>query len=672
MVSMKAFISVFILLVLCSFGFSEEMYTTFASKDTLSKSDVVLRLDEKEVAIDDFLRVDIASRSPEILSHPAVRRRYILLVDLLYLSPAEVLEVRKLVQIFVAQIPKDDLIALAAITNEDGLRFFSGLTTDRSKLIAGWNAMGQVVIPGMTEGPDGNLYSAEFSSDPVSVELLPDDSFLANIKAYSVSEKAKNDMAPLYIQSFVDLASLFSTMNGRKDLILFSPGTDVKGLSVDLSKKNEEATKQGESAEDQDHKTIGELTQLGPRDIEALAKNGPQTKHSRENDANVVSRLIEGSDGHVHVVHPSGEANDFLKGLADKTNGSYWNMSQFADSVRQILNSDSSFYVLGWQGAGEKDFHELHVMEIKSANTKIDGPTRWLAPKTPGEYTPLERKMRVSLAVYEDSGSPNQYRFWSDVSLDDGSNRISTFTEVPGVNLLTPKAKQASLEFYGFSINRDGQVEDFYSLPIALDLGNAKLKERLQKAGLKVWNVLFSGHGPVLVRTIVMNLQTGETVTNSTGIRFRDTDFLLSNPFLPSTNFDWIFWPKTDLALNRRGKEILYPYKLGSDIFAPELSPKVRTDEKGMVVYFKMYNFVAAKNYPSVQLRLIGENGASVDVEKFGLMQQPRLLQRGGLEVFWRIEAIPTLTKGNYRLQVDVTDRHQGKEVIRDVDVSVE
>jgi len=69
---------------------------------------------------------------------------------------------------------------------------------------------------------------------------------------------------------------------------------------------------------------------------------------------------------------------------------------------------------------------------------------------------------------------------------------------------------------------------------------------------------------------------------------------------------------------------------------------------------------------------LIGENGASVDVEKFGLMQQPRLLQRGGLEVFWRIEAIPTLTKGNYRLQVDVTDRHQGKEVIRDVDVSVE
>jgi len=180
---------------------------TFLSKDSLSKSDLILKLDEKEVPIVDFLKVDLASRDPISLSHPAGRRQFIFLVDFLYLSPSQVLEARKLIQGFVEQIPKEDLVALAGITNEDGLRFFSGLTTDRSKLIAGWNSMGQVVLNGMTEGPDGNFYPANFSASPPALQLLSEDAFLGNLKAYTVPEKAKAGMAPLFVQSFVDLSS---------------------------------------------------------------------------------------------------------------------------------------------------------------------------------------------------------------------------------------------------------------------------------------------------------------------------------------------------------------------------------------------------------------------------------------------------------------------------------
>ncbi len=675
MLRMKRAPIFFSFLFLCSIASSETMYLTFVSKESkgaLAQSEVSFRMDDAEVPLTEFLHVDTTARDANVLAHPVGRRQYVLLIDFLNLTPSQVLEIRKLAQDFVAQVPKEDLIALAGITNEDGLRFFSGFTADRSKLITGWNAMGKVVLSGMMEGPDGNLYSSTFSSDPVPPALLSDEEFLANLKTYEVDPKTREELSPLFIQAFVDLASLLSTIQGRKNVILFSPGTDVKGLRVDLKEmKKEEKEEEGEDAR-ADHKTLREITQLGPRDLEKMAKQGLQTKRSRDNDANVVSRLIEGTDGHVHIFNPSSEDNGFLKDLAEKTIGSYRKLQEFASSAPQILSSDQNFYILGWQGQREKSFHELHIIQMKAGNTKADFPLRWLAPKPLSEYSPLEKKAHLAQAQYRNFPSSDQYRFWSDIILDDGLNRVSTFTEVLGNSLIATKAKQMQLDFYGFAIEQDGTIVDFYHLPVSLDLSNATLKGKLQKAGLKVWNVLFAGHGPISLRTVVLNSNTGETFTHSGRIPFRDTDFLLTNPFFPSYNFEWVFWPKPDQVQTRRGKEVMYPYKVGPNIFFPELSPRVQADDKGKVIYFKVYNFSPGEKYPSVRLRLLGDNGTTFEIEKFGLMQEPRLVQRGGVELFWTIETLPGLSKGNYRLRVDVIDRGKNKEVIRDVETYVE
>ena len=683
MLRMKTSAILFSFLLLCSFVSSETMYLTFVSKESngaLTKSDVSFRMDDAEIPITEFFHVDTTARDVSLLSHPAGRRQYVLLIDFLNLTASQVLEVRKLAQDFVTQIPKEDLIALAGITNEDGLRFFSGFTADRSKLITGWNAMGKVVLSGMMEGPEGSLYASSFSAEAVPPALLNDQEFLANLKTYEVDPKLKEELSPLFIQAFVDLSSLLSTIQGRKNVIFFSPGTDVKGLRVDLKemKKEKEKEKEGEEEEKKkkdpadDHKSLREITTVGPRDLEKMAREGPQTKRTRDNDANVVSRLIEGTDGHVYVFSPSSEDNNFLKDLAEKTTGSYKKFQEFSSSVPQILVSDQTFYVLGWQGEKEKSFHELHVIEIKTGSTKADVPFRWLGPKPLSDYSPLEKKAHLSQALYKNFHSSDQYRFWSDIILDDGLNRVSTFTEVIGNSLVATKAKQMQLDFYGFAMEQDGTILDFYHLPVSLDLSNSALKEKLQKAGLKVWNILFAGHGPITLRTIVLNGNTGETITHSGRILFKDSDFLLTNPFFPSYNFEWVFWPKPDQVQSRRGKEIVYPYKVGANIFFPELSPRVQADEKGKVIYFKLYNFSPGDKYPSVRLRLLDENGTTFEIEKFGLMQQPRLVQRGGLELFWTIETLPSLSKGNYRLQVDVIDRGKNKEVIRDVAAFVE
>jgi hypothetical protein len=676
---MKRFILFFCFLIVSYSAWSETAYLTLVNRDstkTFSKTDISIHVGDKEIPLSEFFAVDVANRDPDLLNHPAARRQYIVVIDLLYLNPSQVLEVRKLVQQFVSQVPPDDLIALAAITNQDGLRFFSGLTADRSKLIAGWNAMGKVVLSGMVEGPEGNLYPSNFSAETAPLQLLPDQEFLANLKTYQTDPKVKEQLAPVYIQALVDLSSLFSTIQGRKHLIFFTPGTDVKGLSVDLTEmakqrqKDDEQKKKDEIAESEEHKNLTELTRPGPRDIEKIAQAGPGTKKSRESDAGVVSRLVEGSDGHIHVFNPSTEDNGFIKDLTEKTQGSYHKLQDFSSAVTQILDSDKTFYVLGWKAEHEKNFHELHPINIKAGASKIEAPTRWLALKPVTEYTPLEMKAHLAQALYKRFGEEDSYRFWSDIILDDGVNRVSSFTEIPGQHLLNTKSRQLKLQFYGYAMEQD-QIVDFYSTPISMDLTNPKLKERLQKAGLKVWNVLFAGHGPVTVRTIVLNTETGQTISHTGVVHYKDTDFLLSNPFFPSSNFDWVFWPKPDQTLARRGKQVKYPYTVGADIFAPELNPRVQSAEKGKVIYFKMYNFTQGNNRPSVHLRFLGENGTSFEIEKFGLMQQPRTVQRGGMEAFWTIESLPNLTKGSYRLQVDVIDHGKNKEVIRDVPTTV-
>jgi hypothetical protein len=329
--------------------------------------------------------------------------------------------------------------------------------------------------------------------------------------------------------------------------------------------------------------------------------------------------------------------------------------------------------VVGWnQSERQEGFYEVQPIELRASTGALEAPSRWLAPKALADYTVLEKRIRLSQAVYKNLGTSDSYRFWSDIIFDDGFNRVSSFTQIPGESVLKHKSQKLELVFYGFIAEENGALLDFSTTPISLDLTNQKLIERLRKSGLKIWNVLFAAQQPVNVRTIVWNNLTGEVITHSSMLDFDRSQFFLTNPFFPTSNFDWIFWPAPDQPQSRRGKEILYPYQIGPDIFIPELRPRLQPSEKGKVIYFKMYNFTPGEKYPAVKLRVVADNGSSTEIEKFGLLQQPRLLQGGGLEVFWTIESLPQLATGKYRFQVDVTDPSQGKSVIRDVLTAVE
>ena len=125
--------------------------------------------------------VDVSNRTPEMLSHPAGRRQYLLLFDLLHSKPEEMVQARNFTTTFLEKVGKDDLVAVAAIGKKTGLRFLSGFTTDRNKINAGLNFIGVEKLDGVLQGPDGNLYSLQFTPQAHSVALIPEDKFVGNV-----------------------------------------------------------------------------------------------------------------------------------------------------------------------------------------------------------------------------------------------------------------------------------------------------------------------------------------------------------------------------------------------------------------------------------------------------------------------------------------------------------
>ena len=157
---MKKLVTLFSLFLLISvWGHAEIMYVTVVDSDASAspqKSDIALKIDKKDAAVTEFAVVDTAARSAEMLSHPAGRRQYFLLYDLLHSQPEDIVTARKTTETFLAKLGKDDLVAIASLGQKTGFRILSGLTTDRNKINTGLNLLGIEKIEGMVQGPDGN------------------------------------------------------------------------------------------------------------------------------------------------------------------------------------------------------------------------------------------------------------------------------------------------------------------------------------------------------------------------------------------------------------------------------------------------------------------------------------------------------------------------------------
>ena len=53
-------------------------------------------------------------------------------------------------------------------------------------------------------------------------------------------------------------------------------------------------------------------------------------------------------------------------------------------------------------------------------------------------------------------------------------------------------------------------------------------------------------------------------------------------------------------------------------------------------------------------------------------MQNPKDLEQGGLELFWKLQAIPDVPPGTYQFKVNIKDMTKNKDVVRTIPMLVQ
>jgi hypothetical protein len=644
-------ILIFVLLLVASFSYAAEMaYVSVVGggneESLLEQKDLKLEVDGKEVPIKEFFFIDTLHPKQKTLQHPAGRRQHVVVLDLVLSKTEDILKARTWMEELASKAPEHDLFALAAITQVDGLRWFCHLTSDRNLIRAAWNSISKEKPAGFAEGPEGNLYSSKFAgSGPV--QQISEDSFKRNLATFA--PKATDQDRFIVVQGMVDVAYLLSTVEGRKNVYLFSPGFDAKGLSVNLDLDRRKRGEEQQVADAKDPATFENWT-APVRDIEELAKQGP-ARRPREMGVEVIPDLYAGTDSHVHVVSPSTERNGFLEDLTSKTGGIYFDGT--FDAAR-VLNSDRIYYVVSWDEVETEK--TLNSLKVSAENKEIHASNKWLAPKYFEEYSRDEKRAMISEAVFKDYGQEQAgVNFWADFYFEEGLNKIPVFTQIAGNRVLKGNPESRVLEVYGYVIDSDQKIVDFRSSVVEMDLTNEKLRERLEKSGVKVWQILLGSTKPMKIRWIILDGHSGEIMTHSMAFDVKETEMTMSNPFVPSTDMQWVIWPKPTDEAGHRGVTIRYPYSAEGGVFFPDLAPVVDADNKS-VVYFKIYNLLPESPNPPVRFHLLDSQGKASEVMEFNLLKKPSQLEHSGLELFWNVNAFPKVQPGEYRFRVDIKE----------------
>lgn len=660
---------IFSALVFAVLGFPALMfaggYFTFTSAETIEPGAVSVEIDGQPVNIVDFFHVDAADNSG-FLTNPAGRRQIVILFDLIFSSQQDLLSARKITLDLIQKAGKDDLISIAGISIR-GLVIYCAPTTDRSQIIAGLNAIGLDKVAGMTAGPEGNFYSAKFSSeDQGAPEPLNDQAFVQNLKPFGLGEKRKQDHAFILVQGLVDFAHALCGLQGRKTLLFFSAGFETKGISLNLDLEQRRGESKTAIAQNDSEPASLDTITNSFRNIEDVAKQGPSVRHSRETGVEIIPELYDGTDSHLFVVNSSQQENGFLKSLAEKTGGTYF--QQQPPNVSEILAGEQQFYVVHWEDAKRKDWKALSSVKVSAGSQKITAPAKWLVPRHPSEQSPEEKRLHVAETVYKDfQETPADCRFWSDLVYDDTNSKVPAFVQLPGSFLQKYGQSVLKMEFYAYLLGLDGEIVDSASTQVELDLSKKELRDRITSSGLKMWNVLIGKPKPMAVRFVIINPDTEEAFTNTMFLDVKDAGLAMSNPFIPATDFNWVLWPKPQETFNRRGVELQYPYHMGANYFFPDLSPVLKASSKSGVVYFRLYNVLPESKNPAVKFQLTDEKGKSVEIQDFHLLQKPNTVEHSGMELFWALATLPQVQPGSYRIKIGILDPIRKQFVIREI-----
>ena len=209
--------------------------------------------------------------------------------------------------------------------------------------------------------------------------------------------------------------------------------------------------------------------------------------------------------------------------MAEETGGEFLkNANDLGPSFDKLLDRTGLIYLLAFQPVRVPENGKFHALKVRVKNQscyRVSARTGYYEPKRHDQVTPLERKLIASSAIA--AGVPQtDIPAWvlaAPFPSGHGGARVPVIVEIPGDRLLqTHKDPVMNLDVFVYAVDGAGATRDYIYQPIGLDL--AKVREPLQKAGIKFYGQLNLPPGDYTLRTLVRDNETDRTGLTVTAV----------------------------------------------------------------------------------------------------------------------------------------------------------
>jgi VWFA-related protein len=618
----------------------------------------------------------------------AVRRHFMLLFDISFSSPTAVLKARLAARDFVLHsLRPSDLVAVATYSLETGPRLVLTFTPDRAQLAHAIDTLGLnkndqtaqlandplrfVIAPPSSLGVDTSLAvlsgigatgagSPRQEAQAEAASALLDNLIAVRAAAERDQRAFQRNQIFSYTRALGTLAKALTNLKGRKTVVYFSEGFDSRLML------GREDLASGEARDEALNVAFGQ-TQLVDND-QRFGNTQLQTAVSRMLEefrrADCVIQAID-----IGGLRAAGDATDAPKVsgqealfyIANETGGELFkDANNFRDQLDRVLQRSTVTYLLAFQRSDLKADGAYHHLRVKarSSAVRLSYRTGYYAPRPFKDLDPFEKNLLAAEGI---AGA--EPRSDLDVGLLVAPFRASArqayvpvIIEVGGASLTKgDKVDRINLEFYAYASNRQGQMADFFTRKIGLDV--KKGLAALSGTGVKYYGHLDLPPGDYQVRVLVRNAESGRTGVRSSTLSvptYQKLEPVLLPPLFIEGRHNWVL--VREHARQANDTSVVYPFTVNGEPYVPAARPALNSADKARLC---LVGYNLGKGDLTLEGSVVGADGKPLTGGDLALVERARSGVAGQDELIATFQ--PTgLGAGDYVLRVALTDRLTG------------
>jgi VWFA-related protein len=614
---------------------------------------------------------------------PAARRRFLLLFDLSFSSPTSVLKARVAAREFVLHgLRSEDLAAVATYSLENGPRLIVTFTPDRAQLARAIDTLGYRRVLDESGKTDPLRFMIETpASEQLGAAALDVQTgaqgqrnlelrsqkdqalyeYLAGIATASARADRSYEISRItgYSRSLTDIARVLNSVQGRKQVLFFSEGFDSRLL---LGRR----TTDQDAQDDNLSAMFGEIWKVD--NDQRYGNTALQTEINRMLDefrrADCVIQAVDigglraGAD---ERERPSGQEALFV--MAHETGGELFkDANNLREPLDRVLERTSVTYLLSFERSDLKPDGAYHRLKVKAkqlpAGARLSHRTGYYAPRPFKQLDPLEKNLLASDSIA--SARPKR-----EIDLDvltaafratPQRAYVPVIIEAAGKSLLEGHVeKKLDVELYVYVSDLQGQMRDFLTQRVALDLDKGKSRQALLDGGIKYYGHFDLQPGTYNVRVLVRNAQTGRTGVHALQVAvptYDQAQTVLLPPFFMEERQKWLLVREQGEGGNALQGSVVYPFTVSGEPYVPSARPVLR-GEKPARLCLVAYNL--GKGTVAVDGKVLAADGKSSSGGKLANVERTNT----GIQGLDKLVATfdpAGLGAGDYVLQVAVTD----------------